>query len=54
LSTSKKSPTRSVGSIDPEGIRNGCTMNVTMKIAKTIISRIDFSVVSKPSCSTVV
>ena len=37
LSTRRKSPTRRVGSMDPEGMRKGWTEKVMMKMATTMM-----------------
>jgi hypothetical protein len=48
LSTSRKSPTRRAGSIDAEGMRNGCTRNVVRKRATTTISSMDLTALRRP------
>jgi hypothetical protein len=48
LLTRRKSPTRRVDSIDPEGMRKGCAQKVMMKIAMTMRWRRDWSAGREP------
>ena len=38
MSTKRKSPMRRVGSIEPDGMRKGWTVKVTMKTATTMMT----------------